>query len=298
MTAMTRREFVRIAGTEAIVAGMLAGMGTTLGAKPLGLPIGSQTWPHRAMIKDGNFAGMLAALKAIGVEAIELCSPLDYDDFKSLSDGKQVRKLIADHGMTCESAHFGMDELRTRQSQAIAWAHDAGITQMVTATLGAGDKPTLEDVKRAADEYNKIAAAASREGIQQGLHNEGFEVSQVDGKRTYDLLFALLDPKLVKFQFQMSTIGWGFVAADYFKKYPGRFNSMHVQDVDLKGRRSNEDSEEGTGFHGAQVPVGKGSIDWVKTFEAAKVGGVKSYYVEQNMDFTKESVAFLKNLRV
>ena len=297
MTAMTRREFVKIAGTEAIVAGMLAGSGTTLGAKPLGLPIGSQTWPHRAMIKDGNFAGMLAALKAIGVESIELCSPLDYDDFKSLSDGKQVRKVIADHGMACESAHFGMDELRTRQSQAIAWAHDVGITQMVTATLGAGDKPTLDDVKRAADEYNKIAAAAAREGIQQGLHNEGFEVSQVNGKRTYDLLFELLDPKLVKFQFQMSTIGWGFVAADYFKKYPGRFNSMHVQDVDLKGRPSSEDSEEGTG-HGAQVPVGKGSIDWVKTFEAAKVGGVKSYYVEQNMAFTKESVAFLKNLRV
>jgi sugar phosphate isomerase/epimerase len=297
MTAMTRREFVKIAGTEAIVAGMLAGTGTTLGAKPLGLPIGSQTWPHRAMIKDGNFAGMLAALKAIGVESIELCSPLDYDDFKSLSDGKQVRKVIADHGMACESAHFGMDELRTRQSQAIAWAHDVGITQMVTATLGAGDKPTLDDVKRAADEYNKIAAAAAREGIQQGLHNEGFEVSQVDGKRTYDLLFELLDPKLVKFQFQMSTIGWGFVAADYFKKYPGRFNSMHVQDVDLKGKPSSEDSEEGTG-HGAQVPVGKGSIDWVKTFEAAKVGGVKSYYVEQNMAFTKESVAFLKNLRV
>ena len=297
MTAMTRREFVKIAGTEAIVAGMLAGSGTTLGAKPLGLPIGSQTWPHRAMIKDGNFAGMLAALKAIGVESIELCSPLDYDDFKSLSDGKQVRKLIADHGMACESAHFGMDELRTRQSQAIAWAHDVGITQMVTATLDAGDKPTLDDVKRAAEEYNKIAAAAAREGIQQGLHNEGFEVSQVDGKRTYDLLFELLDPKLVKFQFQMSTIGWGFVAADYFKKYPGRFNSMHVQDVDLKGKPSSEDSEEGTG-HGAQVPVGKGSIDWVKTFEAAKVGGVKSYYVEQNMAFTKESVAFLKNLRV
>ena len=297
MTAMTRREFVKIAGTEAIVAGMLAGTGTTLGAKPLGLPIGSQTWPHRAMIKDGNFAGMLAALKAIGVESIELCSPLDYDDFKSLSDGKQVRKVIADHGMACESAHFGMDELRTRQSQAIAWAHDVGITQMVTATLGAGDKPTLDDVKRAADEYNKIAAAAAREAIQQGLHNEGFEVSQVDGKRTYDLLFELLDPKLVKFQFQMSTIGWGFVAADYFKKYPGRFNSMHVQDVDLKGKPSSEDSEEGTG-HGAQVPVGKGSIDWVKTFEAAKVGGVKSYYVEQNMAFTKESVAFLKNLRV
>jgi hypothetical protein len=44
--------------------------------------------------------------------------------------------------------------------------------------------------------------------------------------------------------------------------------------------------------------VGKGSIDWVKTFEAAKAGGVKSYFVEQNMEFTKESVAFLKTLKV
>ena len=297
MTAMTRREFVKIAGTEAIVAGMLAGGGTTLRANPLGLPIGSQTWPHRAMIKAGNFAGLLEALKSIGVQSIELCSALDYEDFTSLSDGKQVRKLIADHGLTCESAHFGMDELRKRHSESIAWAHDVGITQMVTATLGAGDTPTLDDVKRAADEYTRIAAVSAREGIQQGLHNEGFEVSQVGGKRTYDMLFELLDPKLVKFQFQMSTIGLGFVAAEYFTKYAGRFNSMHVQDVDLKAKHPVGGDEDDQG-RGAQVPVGKGSIDWVKTFQAAKIGGVKSYFVEQNMAFTKESVAYLKNLQV
>ena len=58
--------------------------------------------------------------------------------------------------------------------------------------------------------------------MQQGLHNEGFELSMVDGKRTYDLLFDLLDPKLVKFQFQMSTITAGLVGAEYFLKYPGR----------------------------------------------------------------------------
>jgi sugar phosphate isomerase/epimerase len=298
MTAMTRREFVKLAGTEAIVAGMLAGGVGSLKANPLGLPIGSQTWPHRAMIKSGNFARMLDTLKNIGLQSIELCSPIDYEDFASLSDGKQVRKLIADHGLTCESAHFGMDELRKRHSESIAWAHDVGITQMVTATLGAGEKPTLDDVKRAADEYNKIAAVSAREGIQQGLHNEGFEVSQVNGKRTYDMLFELLDPSLVKFQFQMSTIGLGFVAADYFTKYPGRFNSMHVQDVDLNAKRPGGDPDDDDGGRGAQVPVGKGSIDWVKTFQAAKTGGVKSYFVEQNMEFTKQSVAFLKNLQV
>ena len=39
------------------------------------------------------------------------------------------------------------------------------------------------------------------------------------------MLFDLLDPKLVKFQFQMSTITDGLVAADYFRPYPGRFFS-------------------------------------------------------------------------
>ena len=92
----------------------------------------------------------------------------------------------------------------------------------------------MDQVKKAADEYNRIAAISAKAGLQQGLHNEGFEMSHVDGKRTYDVLLDLLDPKLVKFQFQMSTITAGFVAADYFTKYPGRFFSMHLQDVDMK----------------------------------------------------------------
>ena len=42
---------------------------------------------------------------------------------------------------------------------------------------------------------------------------------------------------------------------------------------------------------GVQTSVGKGSIDWAKTFKAAKIGGVKNYFVEQNMELTKASVA-------
>src|SRR5256885_8883163 len=85
------------------------------------------------------------------------------------------------------------------RSEMIAWAKDVGITQMITASLGGGSTPTMDDVKKAADEYNKIAAVAAKAGIQQGLHNEGFEVSMVDGERTYDVLMRLLDPALVKF---------------------------------------------------------------------------------------------------
>ena len=101
---------------------------------------------------------------------------------------------------------------------------------MLVPSLGRAANPTMDDVKRAADEYNKMGEQAAKAGIQQGLHNEGFELSMVDGKRTYDILLDLLDPKLVKFQFQVSTISRGYDAAEYFMKYPGRFVSMHVQD--------------------------------------------------------------------
>jgi len=286
MKAITRRQFIRQAGADAAVAGFLAANVMTLNANPLGLPIGSQTWPHRAMIKDGNLAGLAATMSGLGVSMLEMCSPLGYEEFAGLTDGKQVKKVLADHGLGCISAHFGMDELRKRQSESLAWAQDVGITQIITATLGAGNNPTLDDVKRAADEYNKIAAVTAKAGMQQGLHNEGFELSEVGGRRTYDILFELLDPALVKFQFQMSTISRGFVAHEYFTKYPGRFFSMHVQDVDMKATPP------------AQTSVGKGSIDWVKTFEAAKVGGVKNYFVEQKMELTKQSVAYLKTLTV
>jgi len=298
---ISRREFLRQAGAGAAAAGAL-GAGVTLHANPLGLPIGSQTWPHRAMIKEGNFAGLAKTLADLGVRSIELCSPTGYPEFAPLSDTKLVKKVLSDHGLTCMSGHFGMKELRESQAASSAWAHEVGITQMLTATLAAGNTPTMDDVKRAADEYNRIASIAAKSGIQQGLHNEGFELSEVDGRRTYDVLFELLDPALVKFQFQMSTISRGFVAHEYFTKYPGRFVSMHVQDVDLNatppppppGQAANAAARG----RGVQTAAGKGSIDWVKTFQAAKIGGVKNYFVEQNMDLTRESVAFLKTLTV
>jgi len=269
-------------------AGLLAASGTKLAANPLRLPIGSQVWPLRSTLKD--FPAFAERIAKIGVTMLELCSPIGYGaEFASLADAKEVKRIMADHGLRSESSHFTMGELRNSQQKSIEWAKEIGITQMITASLGdgnGGDHPSLDQVKRAAQEYNQIAAVAQKAGMQQGLHNEGFEVSMVEGKRTYDLLFDLLDPKLVKFQFQMSTITAGLVAADYFTKHPGRFFSMHLQDVDMNAAAPRH----------PQVALGRGSIDWVKTFAAANVGGVKNYFVEQNWELAEQSVAYLKTL--
>jgi sugar phosphate isomerase/epimerase len=251
-------------------------------------PIGCQVWPLRSMLQD--LPALAATVAGIGVTRLELCSPIGFGpEFASLADPQAVRTVLDDHGLRAESAHFSMGELRHSHARSIAWAKEVGITQMITATLGGrGSSPTLDEVRRAADEYNRIAAVSAAAGLQQGLHNEDFEHATVDGARVYDLLFDLLDPGLVQFQFQMSAIKVGLVAAEYFRRYPGRFNSMHLQDVDM-----------GTpaGTKRPQVALGRGSIDWATTFAAARAAGVRNYFVEQTWELMQPSVAYLKALR-
>jgi sugar phosphate isomerase/epimerase len=265
------------------VLALLAVGSRAMRGNPLGLPIGSQTYPHRQRIRDGDFAGVCKDLAALGVGIIELCSP-GYSEFASLTDAKQTRKIIEDHGLKCPSSHFSMRELRTKQEETIAWAKDIGMTQMGTASLGGqmqNGVATMDAVKKAADEYNKIGEAAAKAGIQQFLHDENFEMSKVDGRLTYEVLLELLDPKLVKMQFQMSAMRAVGDPAMYFTKYPGRFLSMHLQGVGAE----------------PQMAVGKDGLDWARIFGAAKGGGVKNYFVEQSWDLTVESVGYLKTLK-
>jgi sugar phosphate isomerase/epimerase len=235
-----------------------------------------------------DFPGTLQKLAGVGFQTIELCSPVGYADsgFAGLSKykGTELRKILSDAGLSCISSHFGIQELRENQGDRIAWASDVGLKQMIVPSLDGPKKPTLDDVKRIADEYNKMGEKAAKAGIQQGLHNEDFELSTVDGKRTYDILFELLDPKLVKFQFQVSTISDGYDAADYFTRYPGRFMSMHVQGWSSKTRKI--------------VPVGQDTLDWKKIFTTAKAGGVQNYFVEMELGMMQASVPYLRKLQV
>jgi sugar phosphate isomerase/epimerase len=287
MSAMSRRAFVKNVATNAAAAAIISAAGLELRANPLGMPIGCQTWPVRDMLAK-DFPGTIKQLADAGFQAVELCSPVGYAEYGfgplSKYTGTELRRILDDAGVTCVSSHFTIIELREKQAERIAWAKDVGLTQMLVPTLGGPQKPTMDDVKRAADEYNKIGERAAAAGIHQGLHNEDFELSTVDGKRTYDLLFGLLDPKLVKFQFQVSTISQGYDAAEYFTKYPGRFISMHVQGWSAQTKKI--------------MPVGQDTLDWKKIFAAAKTGGIKNYFVEMNLEMMRASVPYLRGLQV
>ena len=123
--------------------------------------------------------------------------------------------------------------------------------------------------------------------MQAGFHNHEFEFNMLEGQLIYDALMARFDPDLVKMQFQTEVINLGYKAADYFKKYPGRFISSHLSDWTTDKK---------------EVPIGQGVIDWKEFFAAAKTGGVKYFFVEMAptkawfSTFGYEGLPMIKNL--
>ena len=239
MAGVTRREFLNTAGGASAALAFMAANGITLNANPLGLPIGSQMWPHRARIGTDGYQGLAAVLKdlkSIGVDIVEMISPSG--EFKALTDGKQVRKILDDHGLKSPSAHFRGVRTAGNLPTLIEWGNAIGMTHMNMASMGGqvvNGVTTLEMVKRTCDEYNKIGAITKKAGLQLMTHNEGFENSRLaDGRLTYPVLLEYLDPDLMKMQFQMSSMRTIGDPVMYFTMYPGRFESAHLQGVDAR----------------------------------------------------------------
>ncbi len=273
---LTRRSF--LAGSAAGTAALLAGA-------PLGMPIGCQVYPVReALAKD--FPGTLRQLAAIGYRTIEMCSPPGYrsSGFGPLENlsAAEMRKIIRDAGLACESCHYTFAELKDKLPERIAFAKGLGLKQMILSSFGLPNNAGLADWARAAEELNGIAAQVQKAGLACGFHNHNFEFREIDGVLIYDHLMSKFDAKLVRMQFQVAVINAGYEAATYLRKYPGRFLSLHLADWSATEKKA--------------VPVGSGVVKWNDLFAAAKTGGVKNYFVEMNMDALEPSLAYLKGL--
>src|SRR5258708_20118107 len=132
MIPISRRKFMEKAVISSGAAGFLAASASSLSAAPLGLPIGSQVWPTRSMIKD--FPAYVKMMADIGVTRLELCSPVGYGaEFSSLANGKEVTRILAEHGMKSESSHFTMAQLRMTRRKIIDCANKLRIPQIIPA---------------------------------------------------------------------------------------------------------------------------------------------------------------------
>jgi len=286
MKKLNRREFITKATVGAGAALALSQLPTELFASAAfnDIPIGFQSWSVKETLGK-DFTGTLKMMANQGYKLVEMCSPKGYATlgFGSLASMKtsDLKSMINDSGLTCPSCHFGSGELFDDLDGRIEWSQQMGLTQMICSTFWLPKTATLKDYQDAADKLNKSGEKIKKAGMQAGFHNHEFEFNKLDGQLIYDALMATFDPDLVKMQFQTEVVNLGYKAADYFKKYPGRFVSSHLSDWTADKK---------------EVSIGQGVIDWKDFFAAAKTGGVKNFFVEMAPDKFKDSASYIAKL--
>jgi sugar phosphate isomerase/epimerase len=289
MKSLSRRDFLNLStmGVGAAALASLIPRETFAGEsmKLLKKPLGFQVWTIKdQLIKD--FPGTLKMMAGIGYESVEMCSPPGYESsgFGPLMKYKaaEMKKIVEDSGLKLVSCHYGFNELKNNLSERIDFAAGSGQKQMILSSFGLPKTATLDDWKKAADELNIIGEKTKASGIQTGFHNHHMEFEKINDTVIYDALMNEFDPVNVKMQFQVAVISIGYKASDYFKKYPGRFISVHLADWSSETQKS--------------VPCGKGVVDWKELFGALKTGGVKNVFAEIDPAFFKESAEYIKNL--
>ena len=285
----TRRNFIKTSGfalgSVAIASQLPVGLVGCAAPTTAKKDFGFQVWT----IKDKlipNFAATLKEMAAMGYTQVEMCSPLGYTSsgFGPLNSmtGTEMKKIMYDSGLKCVSSHYGMGELRDSLENRIEWATQLEMKQMVCSSFWLPEGASVDEYRKACEELNVIGEKTKAAGIQMVFHNHHMEFEKRGEELIYDEMLKVLNPDLVKMQFQVAVVNIGYKAADYFRKHPGRFLSAHLADWSKA--------------KDAQVPIGQGDVDWKDFFEAAKVGGVQNFFVEMDPETFKPSIDYLQKL--
>jgi sugar phosphate isomerase/epimerase len=235
--------------------------------------IGIQLYSIRETL-PADHAGCLKKLSDMGYSYAEA-----YGFDGSVFLNKRLKEwsvLLKDVGMQLSGTHCGTG-LLPANVQAGEWDYwrksidemnAAGGKRLIQSFLPA--EKTQDEVKRAAEQFNRIGELCRAGGIKFGYHNHYSEFKPVDGEIILDLLLQNTDAGLVFFQMDLGhTVNGGGDILDYMRKYPGRFLSWHASDF-----------KKGKGY----TEVGEGDVPYDVLLGLAASYGLEDLTVEQETE--------------
>jgi sugar phosphate isomerase/epimerase len=252
--------------------------------------IGLELYTVRDLLAQ-DFEGALAKVAEIGYKEVE---PVGYGGL----DAKQFRALLDRYKLTAPSTHTsateGPDlekELKEHQIMGFKYTQIRGGGARGGQKAAKGAKgarpqrpaPTVESVKRSAEQYNRQGKIARKFGMKVLIHNHAGEFDRLENSdlTQYDVLLAETDPAVVAMQID---IGWAVIAGQdvlrMFEKNPGRYELWHVKDV--AGLKSIDTSARPGQRRATFIPIGQGEIDYKTLFADARRAGLKHYVIEQD----------------
>lgn len=273
MRVISRRSFVQGAAACAALAGA-----RSLWANPLGLPLGLQLYSVRDFLPK-DYEGTLKKVSAMGYQQVEAAGFFGH----SAAD---VKKMMAEAGLECVSAHYAMADLLPKLDEIIAYGKHLGLHYLVCSspmlrhpTAGQSWLQSMlamgmEDWRWNAEQLNQIGEKVHAAGLQLGYHNHFVEFHAHDGMVPYDVLLQVTEPKLVKMEMDCGWVVVGGASPEkYLRQYAPRFAMLHVKEFKLEGWKP--------GTEPVSTEMGRGSIDYAKVFAAAKDAPIRHIFVEQ-----------------
>ncbi len=202
----------------------------------------------------------------MGYQVVEFFSPY----FSWTPDyAKQVRKIMDDAGVRCNSTHNGPPSFTADGIRKAAELNQIlGAKYIVMAS--AGRINGLDGWKQLAETLTKATDTLRPQGMSSGYHNHQLEFTPLEGKRPMEIL-AANTPKDFMLQLDVGTcVEVGSDPVAWIEANPGRIRSLHLKDW---GRGEDK---------GYKVLFGEGDVPWKAVLSAAeRVGGVEYYLIEQ-----------------
>jgi sugar phosphate isomerase/epimerase len=232
------------------------------------IPVGLELYSVRnEMNKD--LPGTVTAVAKMGYQVVEFFAPY-YDWTEAYA--KQVRKLLDDLGIRCNSTHNGPPSFSADGMQkAIDLNKILGARYIVMAS--AGRVVGLDGWKSLAERLTAACEKLRAVDLRAGYHNHQTEFQPLEGKRPIEIL-AANTPKDFMLQLDVGTcVEVGSDPVAWIKSNPGRINSLHLKDWAPGAAADNKEY---------RVLFGEGVCPWPQIFDAAEsVGGVEYYLIEQ-----------------
>ena len=233
-----------------------------------------------------NHTEVFRKLASWGYTAVEAAS---YDQGRGTFYGVSPEQFRADceaAGLQCLSSHatrhLNADELRYYDfTEALRWWDKAiadhkasGMRYIVTP--GWGTPKTLQEAQTLCDYANAIGQKCRAAGLLYGYHTHSHEYQKVENTRWIDYMMQHIQPE--NMFWQMDTY-WCVMAGQspvgYFKKYPGRFQMLHIKDLYELGE--------------------SGMVDFNAIFRYAPTAGLCDYIVE--MEGTDGTIDIMEGVR-
>ncbi|HVV54152.1 MAG TPA: TIM barrel protein [Mucilaginibacter sp.] len=281
----TRRKFIK---NTALVAAGTALLSDKLFAAVMDRPkkierLGVQLYSVRtAMSKDPK--GSLKKLADMGYVNVEHAGYVNgkfygytAKDFKKLLDDMNLHMISGHVVMTANDWDDSKKDFTDKWKTTITDAAEAGQRYLISPWLDESLRTDMNKLKWFMDLFNKCGELCQQSGVQFGYHNHNFEFkTKIGDGDLYDFILANTDPKLVAQQMDIGNMyGAGGRALDLIKKYPGRFELMHVKDEIKSNSNEGMDGYESTILGQGVIPV----HEVVK--EARKKGGTSQFIIEQ-----------------